>query len=99
MESKTLTNLEFSKILSIIASYASSRPAKERILSFEVSVDINVIQTGLNETEEYIDYSEMGLKLNPSGLRDIRETLEVLTAGSTISGSEDCSKIKSNTDT
>lgn len=99
MESKTLTNLEFSKILSIIASYASSRPAKERILNFEVSVDINFILTGLNETEEYIDYSEMGLKLNPGGLRDIRETLEVLSAGSTILGSEDFSKIKSNIET
>ena len=96
MEQKSLDNLEFSKILAIIAAFAGSRAAKEKILSSQPSTDANQINGWLGEIEEFLDYAQAGLKLSPGGLRDIREVIEILHAGSTVLGSEDFLKVKAN---
>jgi len=96
VEQKSLDNLEFSKILAIIAAFAGSRAAKEKILSSQPSTDANQINGWLGEIEEFQEYSQAGLKLSPGGLRDIREVIEVLHAGSTVLGSEDFLKVKAN---
>ena len=96
MEQQSLINLEFNKILTIIASFAGSRAAKERILALHPSTDANQISGWLSEIDEFLDYSQAGLKIHPGGLRDIREIIEVLQAGSTVLGSEDFLKVKAN---
>lgn len=96
MEQKSLDNLEFNKILSIIAGFAGSRAAKEKILSLSPSCDANQINCWLAEIDEYLDYSQAGFKIHPGGLRDIREIIEVLQSGSTTLGSDDFLKVKAN---
>lgn len=96
MEQKSLDNLEFNKILAIIATFAGSRAAKEKILTLQPSTNANQITGWLEEIDEFLTYSQAGLKINPGGLRDIREVIEVLHAGSTVLGSEDFLKVKSN---
>ncbi|HQB83309.1 MAG TPA: hypothetical protein PLR50_07435, partial [Candidatus Rifleibacterium sp.] len=99
MEQKSLDNLEFNKILAIIASFAGSRAAKEKILALHPSTDANEISGWLAEIDEYLEYSNAGVKINPGGLRDIREIIEILQAGSTVLGSEDFLKVKANIET
>ena len=99
VEQKSLDNLEFSKILAIIASFAGSRAAKEKILALHPSTDANEISGWLAEIDEYLEYSNAGVKINPGGLRDIREIIEILQAGSTVLGSEDFLKVKANIET
>ena len=99
MEQKSLDNLEFNKILAIIASFAGSYSAKEAILSLHPTTNANEIRAKLDEIEEYQEYSESGLKLNPGGLRDIREILNVLRTGSTVLAPEDFLLVKSNIET
>lgn len=96
MESKSLLNLEFDKILKIIASYAGSAAAKEAIAQLHPSTDYNRISSELAEIDEYLDYSQAGVKINIGGIRDIREILEVLGSGSCILGSDDFLKVKAN---
>lgn len=99
MEQKSLDNLEFAKILSLISAFAGSRAAKENILALQPSTDINQIKSWLCEIDEYLEYSQTGLKIHPGGLRDIREILEILRSGSTVLGSEDFLKVKANIET
>lgn len=96
MEQKSLDNLEFTKILAIIASFAGSRAAKEQILRLHPSTDANQISSWLAEIDEFLDYSQAGFKIHPGGLRDIREVIEILQSGSTILGSDDFLKVKAN---
>jgi DNA mismatch repair protein MutS2 len=96
MEQRTLGNLEFSKILSIISSFAGSRAGKDKIMNLEVSKDANFIQERLAETEEYISCTDLGFRLNPSGLRDLREIISLLEAGSTVLGGEDFLTVRAN---
>ncbi|MBU1109021.1 MAG: hypothetical protein KKB51_20245, partial [Candidatus Riflebacteria bacterium] len=96
MEQKSLDNLEFSKILSIISTFAGSRAAKEAILALQPSTDSSKIESWLSEIDEFLEYSQAGFKIHPGGLRDIREILEVLRSGSTVLGSEDFLKVKAN---
>ncbi len=96
MEHKTLDNLEFPKILGKIAQFASSRAAKEKILSLEPSTDQNEILGWLSEIEDYKNYSEAGVKLNTGSVNDIRELVEILNSGSTILGSDDFLKVRAN---
>ena len=96
MEEKSLENLEFGKILAIISSFAGSRAAKEKLALLRPSVDANEINGWLSEIDEFLDYSQAGFKIYPGGLRDIREVIEVLRAGSTVLGSEDFLKVKAN---
>ena len=96
MEQQSLNNLEFNKILAIISTFAGSRAAKEKILALHPSTDANQISGWLAEIDEFLDYAQAGLKINPGGMRDIREIIEVLQAGSTVLGSEDFLKVKAN---
>ncbi|MDD3146860.1 MAG: hypothetical protein PHD82_06120, partial [Candidatus Riflebacteria bacterium] len=96
MEQKSLDNLEFNKILAIIASFAGSRAAKEKIVTTSPSTDENQINGWLGEIDEFLDYSQAGFKIHIGGLRDIREIIEILNAGSTVLGSEDFLKVKAN---
>ena len=52
VEQKSLDNLEFAKILSIISSFAGSRAAKETLLAMQPSTDSNQIEGWLSEIDE-----------------------------------------------
>lgn len=96
MEQKSLDNLEFTKILAIVASFAGSRAAKENILKFQPSEDANQIGVWLAEIDEFLDYAQAGFKIQSGGLRDLREVIEILQSGSTVLGSDDFLKVKAN---
>ncbi len=96
METKSLLKLEFDKILKIIAGYAGSIAAKEGIIALEPLTDRNKIESELAEIDEFLDYSQAGVKINLGGIRDIREILEVLGSGSTVLGSDDFLKVKAD---
>jgi DNA mismatch repair protein MutS2 len=94
METKSLTNLEFAKILKIIASYAGSTAAKESILNLQPVTDKVKINADLAEIDEFLDYSQAGVKFNLGGIRDIREILEFMQNG--ILAAEDFIKVKAD---
>lgn len=96
MEAKSLLNLEFDKILKIIAGYAGSVAAKEDILALHPTTDRHQIEAQLAEIDEFLDYSQAGVKINLGGIRDIREILEVLGSGSCVLGSDDFLKVKAD---
>ncbi|MFZ5953408.1 MAG: endonuclease MutS2 [Candidatus Rifleibacteriota bacterium] len=96
MEQKSLINLEFDKILKIIAGYAGSVAAKETILALHPTTDRQKILADLAEVDEFLDYSQAGVKINLGGIRDLREILDLLDTGSCILGSDDFLKVKAD---
>lgn len=96
MEQKSLLNLEFDKILAMIASGAGSRAARETLLATQPSTSSSQIKTWLDEVEELLACLQGGLKINIGGIRDLREILELLKAGTSVLGSDDFIKVKAN---
>lgn len=96
METKSLLKLEFDKILAIIASFAGSVAAKEVLLNLQPTTNKEQISFELSEIDEFLDYSQAGVKVNLGGIRDIREILEVLSTGKSVLDSEDFLKVKAN---
>ena len=96
METKSLLNLEFDKILKIIASFAGSTAAKESVLNLQPTSDRIKIRADLAEIDEFLDYSQAGVKINLGGIRDIRRILEVLQSGSSVLEADDFLKVKAN---
>ncbi len=96
METKSIENLEFDKVLKKIAVFAGSNAAKESILTLKPSSSIKQVTFELNELEELISYYECGFKFSVGGIRDLREILELINMGNTVLGSEDFLKVKAN---
>ena len=96
METKSLVNLEFDKVLKIISSFAGSRAAKDKLLNLEPTQDSKIILEDLAELDEFLDYSEGGVKFRLGGIRDIREIIDILNAGSCILAPEDFLLIRAN---
>ena len=96
MESKSINNLEFHKVLDIIASFAGSSAARDKILAIMPVDDKEQIKSWLSEVEEFQNYAQRGLQFSFSGIRDIREILEILKSGSHILASDDFMKVLAN---
>lgn len=96
MEQKSLNNLEFDKILAKIAAFAGSQAAKEAIFEFHPITDAAKINSDLAEIDEFLDYSQAGMKINLGGIRDIREILDALETGNCILSSDDFLKVKAD---
>jgi DNA mismatch repair protein MutS2 len=96
MEQKSLSNLEFDKILRLIADFAGSMAAREQICSFHPMTDEEKIQDCLSEIEEYLDYSEAGVKISIGGIRDLRRVFSALHSNDTVLEAEDFLKVKAD---
>ncbi len=89
MEAKTLDNLEFPKVLALIAEQAGSQAAKDGILALTPSTDRSGIETALRDLDELVGFREAGGRLPVGGLRDLRGILARLrTGGESLTGEE-----------
>ncbi|NLM18327.1 MAG: hypothetical protein GX221_11480 [Candidatus Riflebacteria bacterium] len=98
MEEKSLLNLEFDKVLLLLAERASSRAGKDAIKSSPVTTDKSQIEKKLQEISEFLFLSQIGMRPSVRGQRDIREILELLQENATALSSEDFLKIKANSE-
>jgi DNA mismatch repair protein MutS2 len=96
MEQKSLKNLEFEKVLALVASYAGSNAAREELLTLEPVSDAEKISRDHSEIEEFLDYSEAGIKFNIGGIRDLRDIFELLETRGCILESDEFLKVKAN---
>lgn len=88
MNHKSLTTLEYNKIINKLIDFASSELAKEKARQLTPMTDINDINAALVETNDAL--SRIFAKGSPSfsGIRDIRSSLKRLDIGSSLSISE-----------
>ena len=96
MEQKSLSNLEFDKILRLIADFAGSRAAREKICALHPRGDEEQIQECLSEIDEYLDYSEAGVKISIGGIRDLRHIFNALHSNEAVLDAEDFLKVKAD---
>ncbi|MGM0598826.1 MAG: endonuclease MutS2 [Candidatus Rifleibacteriota bacterium] len=96
MEQKSLSNLEFEKILRLISEFAGSKAAQEQICAFHPMVDEEQIQECLSEIDEYLDYSEAGVKISIGGIRDLRYIFSALHNNDSVLEAEDFIKVKAD---
>ena len=85
MDQKTLSILEFNKVREQLAAHAAFALGRERALSLEPAVELEIIEARQRETAEALEIinREGGLPLG--GVRDIREPLRKARMGSTLS--------------
>lgn len=89
MESKSLDNLEFSKVLKLIAAYAGSRAGQDAVMGLRPTSDVPAIQTALQEMDELYSFVAGGGHMPVGGLRDLRELMIRLRTGSeSLSGDD-----------
>ncbi|HNW33942.1 MAG TPA: Smr/MutS family protein [Candidatus Ozemobacteraceae bacterium] len=82
MESKSLDNLEFPKILKLIAAYAGSRAGQAAVMALQPQTDLSAIEKSLGEMDELYSFIAGGGHMPVSGLRDLRDLLMRLKTGS-----------------
>lgn len=88
MNKRTLRVLEFEKILETLAGFAASQGAKRRCLRLKPYKDIIEIERMQTETRDaMIRISKFG-QLSFAGVRDVGESLKMLSIGSPISMKE-----------
>lgn len=89
MESKSLDNLEFSKILKLIAAYAGSRAGQDAVMALRPVSDAATIETALRDTDELYSFVAGGGHMPIGGLRDLRDLLVRLRTGTeSLSGDD-----------
>jgi DNA mismatch repair protein MutS2 len=85
---KSINTLEFNKILTKVASFATSSTAKSSILSIHPFSDIEIVNRLLNEVEE-ADHAIYEYSVNPSfGFDDVSQIVKKAEIMSTLTFSE-----------
>lgn len=85
MNNKALKTLEYNKIISLLADYASSLPGKELCLNLKPSSDFEeIVQSQLETTDAVTRVRQKGA-ISFSGIKDIRDSLKRLDIGSSLS--------------
>lgn len=88
MNHKSLSTLEYNKIIEKLVSFACSETAKETARKLIPMTDINAINTALYETNDALSRIFAKGCVSFSGIRDIRGSIKRLEIGSTLSISE-----------
>jgi len=89
LEQKSLENLEFGKVLNLIAGFAGSKAAQDSIRRIIPSTDVREIEKRLSELDELSSFLDSGKHLPIGGIREMRDLLSVLQKGEqTLSGDE-----------
>lgn len=81
---RTLKNLEYDKLLTILSNYASSLSAKEKILSMQPLEGIDRVQSALSRTFEADKITFELLSKPYFGIDDVEDTLRAATKNSTL---------------
>ncbi len=88
MNYKSLTTLEYNKIIEKLVSFAASEPAKERLKKLVPMTDINDINHALAQTNDALRRIYAKGCVDFSGIKDIRASVKRLEVGSSLSASE-----------
>ena len=88
MNYKSLTTLEYNKIIEKLVSFAASEPAKERLKKLVPMTDINDINHALAQTNDALRRIYAKGCVDFSGIKDIRASVKRLEVGSALSASE-----------
>ncbi len=88
MNQKSLKILEYHKIISQLAEYATSPPGKALCSALQPSSDYGEILQAQSETSDAVSRIRMKGNLSFSGVRDIRDSLKRLDVGSALSITE-----------
>lgn len=88
MNYKSLTTLEYNKIIEKLVSFAASEPAKERLKKLVPMTDINDINHALAQTNDALRRIYAKGCVDFSGIKDIRASVKRLELGSALSASE-----------
>ena len=88
MNYKSLTTLEYNKIIEKLVSFATSEPAKERLKKLVPMTDINDINHALAQTNDALRRIYAKGCVDFSGIKDIRASVKRLEVGSALSASE-----------
>ena len=88
MNPKSLSTLEYNKIIEKLVSFACSETAKDTARKLVPMTDINAINTALYETNDALSRIFAKGCVSFSGVRDIRGSIKRLEIGSTLSISE-----------
>ena len=85
---RTLKNLEFDKILTLICEYSASDMAKSKVLALKPQVDFNALVLSLEKTEESIKYIDNYSVKPYFGFDDVGSLLISAKKGATLSPRE-----------
>jgi DNA mismatch repair protein MutS2 len=96
MEQKSLDNLEFSKILALVAGFAGSNAAKDAILALRPSTDPAMIETTLNELDEFCSILDNGGHVPVAGLREMRDIFDLLGQGDEVLAGDELLRVRAN---
>lgn len=88
MNYKSLTTLEYNKIIEKLVSFAASEPAKERLKKLVPMTDINDINHALAQTNDALRRIYAKGCVDFSGIKDSRASVKRLEVGSALSASE-----------
>ncbi len=88
MNYKSLTTLEYNKIIEKLVSFGASEPAKERLKKLVPMTDINDINNALAQTNDALRRIYAKCCVDFSGIKDIRASVKRLEVGSALSASE-----------
>ena len=88
MNYKSLTTLEYNKIIEKLVSFAASEPAKERLKKLVPMTAINDINHALAQTNDALRRIYAKGCVDFSGIKDIRASVKRLEVGSALSASE-----------
>jgi DNA mismatch repair protein MutS2 len=93
MNPRTLEQLEFPKLLELIAGFAGSAAARDEVAALQPLADRPLIEGRLAELTELLGFFDRGGHMSVGGLRDIRDLLAALvpsgaSLGAALSGSD-----------
>lgn len=88
MNQKTLRTLEYQKITTQLAEYATTQMGKALCLELSPSCDIDEIQRNQTETSDAVTRVRMKGGLSFSGVKDIRDSVKRLEIGSSLTITE-----------
>jgi DNA mismatch repair protein MutS2 len=88
MDDKTLTTLEYFKILERLAEYTAFSGSAEKVRNLRPAVDIEEARTRLAETREAVQLLSTRPDLTIGGVRDVRMAVDLAARGSVLTAAE-----------
>lgn len=96
MEEKSLLQLEFDKVLGLIAGYAGSQAGKDLIVGWRPAIDRQTVEFRLLELDEWMRLLDEGRHVPVGGIREMRDLLQNLQHGGEMLAGEDLLRVRAN---
>ena len=87
--------LEFSRVLEVIATSATSEPGAERVKSLRPKTDLELVLMELNRVDEMVDLIEKGDLIPFTGIHDLTRPLNTASVAGAVLNPEILNKIAS----